>query len=77
MNMAPLGLLPQGVTVDVEGSVEFEGKNLLAMKEQEKQKIRVSMLHHLLHKEHNLHPLQLKYLMIHQILVQILSKKIY
>ena len=39
MNMAPLGLLPQGVTVDIEGSVKFEGKNLLAMKEQEKQKI--------------------------------------
>ena len=40
MNMAPLGLLPQGVTVDIEGSVKFEGKNLLTMKEQEKQKIR-------------------------------------
>jgi peptide/nickel transport system ATP-binding protein len=29
MNMAPLGLLPQGVTADVEGSVLFEGKNLI------------------------------------------------
>ena len=33
MNMAPLGLLPQGVTADVEGSVQFEGKNLLSMNE--------------------------------------------
>ena len=40
MNMAPLGLLPQGVTVDVEGSVQFEGKNLLSMNEKEKQRIR-------------------------------------
>ena len=40
MNMAPLGLLPQGVTADVEGSVLFEGKNLLSMNETEKQRIR-------------------------------------
>ena len=40
MNMAPLGLLPQGVTADVEGSVQFEGKNLLSMNEKEKQRIR-------------------------------------
>ena len=31
LNMAPLGLLPSGVTVDLSGSVEFAGRDLLTI----------------------------------------------
>ena len=33
LNMAPLGLLPSGVTVDLSGSVEFAGRDLLTIGE--------------------------------------------
>jgi peptide/nickel transport system ATP-binding protein len=40
LNLAPLGLLPAGVTVDVEGRAEFRGVNLLGATEAQLQSIR-------------------------------------
>ena len=42
LNMAPLGLLPSGVTVDLTGSVIFMGHDLLAFSESELRNIRGS-----------------------------------
>ncbi|QLL64222.1 ABC transporter ATP-binding protein (plasmid) [Sinorhizobium mexicanum] len=40
MNMAPLGLLPAGVTSDLDGNVEFAGQNLLSLRESEMRSVR-------------------------------------
>ena len=40
LNMAPLGLLPSGVTVDLSGSVTFAGRDLLTLEESELRGIR-------------------------------------
>ena len=40
LNMAPLGLLPSGVTVDLSGSVEFAGRDLLTLGESDLRSIR-------------------------------------
>ena len=40
LNMAPLGLLPSGVTVDLSGSVEFAGRDLLTIGESDLRGIR-------------------------------------
>ena len=40
LNMAPLGLLPSGVTVDLSGSVTFAGRDLLTLGESELRAIR-------------------------------------
>ncbi len=40
LNMAPIGLLPSGVTVDLTGSVMFQGRDLVAFGESELRRIR-------------------------------------
>ena len=40
LNMAPLGLLPSGVTVDLSGSVNFAGRDLLTLGESDLRRIR-------------------------------------
>ena len=40
LNMAPLGLLPSGVTVDLSGSVNFAGRDLLTLGESDLRGIR-------------------------------------
>ena len=40
LNMAPLGLLPSGVDADLEGSVRFEGREVLNAPEEQLQRLR-------------------------------------
>ena len=40
LNMAPLGLLPSGVTVDLSGSVTFAGRDLLTLEESDLRGVR-------------------------------------
>ena len=40
LNMAPIGLLPSGVTVDLSGTVHFEGRDLLTFSDSQLRRIR-------------------------------------